>query len=145
LPTSTNGTYTIQVTNTEMGVGAFVSSITAAQKTLPSGWVYTGTNKNNSNPNLTNQDFITGIVINNADNNGNNFGIRGTLNIAGNVFYDTTGLNNGLVDGTPIAWIGATQLHVGLYLGTELISNIPVQNNGTYSFSNIEPRSSFQT
>lgn len=137
LPTTANGTYSVTITNSQMGIG---TSIPTASTVLPAGWVYTG-NNNASNtpcvvPSCTNPSNIPGIVINNANSNGNDFGIKGGYTVSGNVYHDGNGLNGSTpaVDGTPIHNPSSTQLYISvLDSDGKVIHYVPVASDGSYT------------
>lgn len=59
--------------------------------------------------------------------------------ICGNVFHDANGLTDGTVNGTGIGSAGATPLYVSLYNGSTLVATVPVNPDGTYSFTDVAP------
>lgn len=59
--------------------------------------------------------------------------------ICGNVFHDANGLTDTQVNGTLISAAGTAPLFVSLYNGSTLVSTIPVNPDGTYSFLDVEP------
>ncbi len=78
LPVLQNGTYSVHITNEKIGIGA---TIAPASDALPAGWKYTGNNRSNTSvcviPSCVNPNLISGVVINNNDVEGLNFGILG--------------------------------------------------------------------
>lgn len=63
--------------------------------------------------------------------------------ICGNVFHDANGLTDSNVNGTPIAATGASQLYVSLYNGTTLIATLPINPDGSYGFTEVEPNAAY--
>jgi hypothetical protein len=63
--------------------------------------------------------------------------------ICGNVFRDANGLNDTQVNGTLISSAGATPLYVSLYNGATLVSTIPVNPDGSYTFADVAPNSTY--
>jgi hypothetical protein len=57
--------------------------------------------------------------------------------ICGNVFHDANGLTDGNVNGAGIGQASAAQLYVSLYDGTTLLNTVPVNADGTYSFTDV--------
>ncbi len=63
--------------------------------------------------------------------------------ICGNVFHDANGLTDSNVNGMGIGQASATQLYVSLYNGTTLLSTIPVNADGTYSFLDVPANTTY--
>lgn len=63
--------------------------------------------------------------------------------ICGNVFHDANGLTDNSVNGTGIGQVSATQLYVSLYNGSTLVSTVPVDADGTYSFADVTPNTTY--
>ncbi len=101
--TAKKGTFSVQITNTQIGVGAIIS---AASEVLPSGWSYTGNNHANNSPCLvpdcSNPSKFAGVIMGNDDVSGINFGIIGKYLLSGKVFHDANGLKDNGVNGVPV-------------------------------------------
>lgn len=144
LPVLQNGNYSVHITNEKIGVGA---SIPPSSNTLPAGWHYTGNNRSNSSvcvvPSCVNPNIISGVVLNNSDITGLNFGILGNFTITGTVFHDPNGLKGAIpsIDGIPVFTSGSGYLkpaQPSLYVavtGTDgkVFYYSTVNNHGTYS------------
>lgn len=63
--------------------------------------------------------------------------------ICGNVFRDANGLTDDRVNGQGISQASGTQLYVSLYNGTTLVSTVPVNADGTYSFTDVPPNTTY--
>lgn len=63
--------------------------------------------------------------------------------VCGNIFHDKNGLIDGQVNGLPISTAGAAALYVSLYNGTTLVSTIPVNADGSYSFPDVTPNNTY--
>lgn len=144
LPVLQNGTYSVHITNEKIGIGA---TIAPASDALPAGWKYTGNNRSNTSvcviPSCVNPNLISGVVINNNDVEGLNFGILGLYTVSGTVFHDANGLNGSpaAVDGIPVFTAGSgyeTPAQPPLYIAIvgkdgKVFQYAPVNNDGTYS------------
>lgn len=64
--------------------------------------------------------------------------------ICGNVFHDANGLTDSNVNGTGIGQASAAQLYVSLYSGTTLVSTVPVNSDGTYSFTDVPANATYK-
>lgn len=63
--------------------------------------------------------------------------------ICGNVFHDSNGLADNQVNGIPINVAGPSALYVSLYNGTALVSTLPVNADGSYSFPGVSPNTTY--
>lgn len=146
LPVTQNGTYSVQISNEMIGIGA---SIPNEAKVLPDGWIYTGNNQSNASvcavPFCPEPGLISGIIVSGADIAGINFGLHGKYSVAGTVFHDSNGLNGGTpaVDGTPVYTAGSDyqlpaqpKLYIAA-IGTDgkVIHYVSLKSNGTYNVS----------
>lgn len=136
-----NGTYSIQITNVQVGVGI---SVPAYVKTLPAGWNYTGHNDGSPCvvPSCSNPDLIVGVVVNNSNKTDLDFGIIQKYKVSGTVFHDANGLNGSpqAVDGFPVFTPGSgyeaptlPPLYVGaINASGKVVQFVPVKSDGTY-------------
>lgn len=138
--TAKKGTFSVQITNTQIGIGAIIP---AASKILPSGWAYTGNNHSNNSPcvvpDCTNPSIFGGVIMDNDDVSGINFGIIGNYLLSGKVFHDANGLKDNSVNGTPVypsssyQQQGLPQLYVcAVDKNGKVAGYTPVGNDGTY-------------
>jgi hypothetical protein len=143
LPTSTTGTYSVRLSNAELGSNINVSTVPASAFTLPGGNVYTGVNRGGTANTGNTTGNITGISVT-ANVSNQNFGVRlPPVPISGTVFNDSNG--NIIQDGGEAGTDGgSTNLTAYLVDGSNnVVSSSDVANNGIYSFPNAVPGTAY--
>lgn len=64
-------------------------------------------------------------------------GLVKDLTLSGNLYKDTNGLLDNIVNGTGIATLGTSAMYANLFNGNTFVASTPVASNGTYIFHDV--------